>query len=160
MTRTAAPSTRTVCSASRQRFPNSAEQVKRIPLNDAKRDGKVVIFDASEAYIANLHKLVDIERIKNAGFTVMVDAMWGNGGGWFTRLLEGGKTRVIEIHNTRNPAFPEMKRPEPIRPNIDVGLKATVENHADVLLITDGDADRCGSGMKMGNSSTSCASMP
>jgi alpha-D-glucose phosphate-specific phosphoglucomutase len=131
-------------------IPPSVEEVKRMPLNDAKRDGKVVVFDASEAYIANLHKLVDIERIKNAGFTVMVDAMWGNGGGWFTRLLEGGKTHVIEIHNTRNPAFPEMKRPEPIRPNIDAGLKATVENHADVLLITDGDADRCGIGDENG----------
>jgi alpha-D-glucose phosphate-specific phosphoglucomutase len=131
-------------------IPDSVEDVKRIPMNDALRDGKVVIFDASEAYIANLHKLVDIERIKEAGFTVMVDAMWGNGAGWFTRLLDGGKTRVIEIHNTRNPAFPEMKRPEPIRPNIDVGLKATVENHADVLLITDGDADRCGIGDENG----------
>jgi alpha-D-glucose phosphate-specific phosphoglucomutase len=131
-------------------IPDSVADVKRIPLNDALRDGKVVIFDASQAYIANLHKLVDIERIKNAGYTVMVDAMWGNGGGWFTRLLEGGKTKVVEIHNTRNPAFPEMKRPEPIRPNIDVGLKATVENHADVLLITDGDADRCGVGDEQG----------
>ncbi|MFN8384826.1 MAG: hypothetical protein U0X92_00200 [Anaerolineales bacterium] len=98
----------------------------------------------SEAYIKNLHKLVDIQKIKDAGFVVMMDAMWGNGAGWFTRLLAGGKTKVIEIHNERNPSFPEMKRPEPIRPNIDVGLKATVANKADVLLITDGDADRCG----------------
>jgi phosphomannomutase len=80
----------------------------------------------------------------------MVDAMWGNGAGWFTRLLAGGKTKVIEIHNVRNPSFPEMKRPEPIRPNVDVGLKATVENNADVLLITDGDADRCGIGDENG----------
>ena len=43
-----------------------------------------------------------------------------------------------------------MKRPEPIRPNIDVGLNATVENKADVLLITDGDADRCGIGDENG----------
>jgi alpha-D-glucose phosphate-specific phosphoglucomutase len=131
-------------------IPDSMDQVKRIPIGDAKRDGKVVLFDASEAYITNLQKLVDIQRIKDAGFTVMVDAMWGNGAGWFTRLLEGGKTHVIEIHNTRNPSFPEMKRPEPIRPNIDVGLKETVENQADVLLITDGDADRCGIGDENG----------
>jgi phosphomannomutase len=43
-----------------------------------------------------------------------------------------------------------MKRPEPIRPNIDAGLRATVENKADVLLITDGDADRCGIGDENG----------
>jgi alpha-D-glucose phosphate-specific phosphoglucomutase len=131
-------------------IPDSVDDVKEIPLSEGKRDGRIVMFDASEAYIANLEKLVDFEKIKAAGFTVLVDAMWGNGAGWFTRLLEGGKTRVIEIHNTRNPAFPDMKRPEPIRPNIDVGLQATVENHADVLLITDGDADRCGIGDENG----------
>jgi len=131
-------------------IPDSVESVKRMDIGDAKRDKKVIYFDASEAYIVNIQKLVDLQKIKDAGFTVMVDAMWGNGAGWFTRLLEGGKTKVIEIHNTRNPSFPEMKRPEPIRPNIDVGLRATVENKADVLLITDGDADRCGIGDEKG----------
>ncbi|HQV93063.1 MAG TPA: phosphoglucomutase/phosphomannomutase family protein [Anaerolineales bacterium] len=131
-------------------IPDSPSEAKRVSIQDAKRDGKVVVFDASESYIKNLHKLVDLQKIKDAGFTVMVDAMWGNGAGWFTRLLAGGKTKVIEIHNERNPSFPEMKRPEPIRPNVDVGLKATVTNRADVLLITDGDADRCGIGDENG----------
>jgi phosphomannomutase len=76
--------------------------------------------------------------------------MWGNGAGYFPRLLAGGKTRVIEIHAERNPIFPEMIRPEPIPPNVDAGLKATVENKADILLITDGDADRCGIGDEKG----------
>ena len=131
-------------------IPDTVEETKRMSLNQAMSENKVVYFDASEAYIANIQKLVDIQKIKDAGFTVLVDAMWGNGAGWFTKLLSGGKTRIIEIHNTRNPSFPEMKRPEPIRPNIDVGLKATVENKADVLLITDGDADRCGIGDENG----------
>jgi len=131
-------------------IPESVEKAKRVSIQDAMRDGKVVKFDASEAYIKNIKKLVDLQKIKDAGFTVLVDAMWGNGAGWFTRLLEGGKTKVIEIHNERNPSFPEMKRPEPIRPNIDVGLKATLTNKADVLLITDGDADRCGIGDENG----------
>ncbi len=131
-------------------IPDTVEETKRMSLNQAMSENKVVYFDASEAYIANIQKLVDVQKIKDAGFTVLVDAMWGNGAGWFTKLLSGGKTRIIEIHNTRNPSFPEMKRPEPIRPNIDVGLKATVENKADVLLITDGDADRCGIGDENG----------
>ncbi len=131
-------------------IPASVEEVKRIELNDGMRDGKIVMFDASDAYTANIKKLVDLQKIKDAGLTVLVDAMWGNGAGWFTKLLEGGKTKVIEIHNTRNPSFPEMRRPEPIPPNINVGLKATVEHHADVLLITDGDADRCGFGDEKG----------
>jgi len=131
-------------------IPDSMDEVKRMDFEDAQRDGKVVTFDASEAYTENLQKLVDLQKIKDAGLTVMMDAMWGNGAGWFTRLLHGGQTKVIEIHNERNPAFPEMLRPEPIRPNVDVGLKETVENNADVLLITDGDADRCGIGDENG----------
>lgn len=131
-------------------IPDSPESAKRVSIQDAMGDGNVIKFDASEAYIKNLNKLVDLQKIKDAGFNVLVDAMWGNGAGWFTRLLEGGKTKVKEIHNERNPSFPEMKRPEPIRPNIDVGLKATVANKADVLLITDGDADRCGIGDENG----------
>lgn len=131
-------------------IPDSVQEVKRIELRDAMRDGKVVYFDAAEAYMAHIQKLVDVQKIKDAGFTVVVDAMWGNGAGWFTNLIGGGRTKIIEIHNERNPLFPEMKRPEPIRPNIDAGLRATVENKADVLLITDGDADRCGIGDENG----------
>jgi len=77
--------------------------------------------------------------------------MWGNGAGYFPRLLAGGTTRVVEIHNQRNPVFPEMIRPEPIPPNINVGLQATLDHHADVLLVTDGDADRVGVGDENGH---------
>jgi len=133
-------------------IPDSVEKVKRTDLAGMMAAGQVVKFDASVAYIDHLQRdhLIDLQPIKDAGLTVMMDAMWGNGAGWFPRLLAGGKTTVIEIHNVRNPSFPEMKRPEPIQPNIDAGLKATVDNKADVLLITDGDADRCGIGDEKG----------
>lgn len=133
-------------------IPDSMENVKRKKYAEASAAGEIVKFDAATPYIEHLTRdgLIDLQPIKDAGLTVMVDAMWGNGAGWFTRLLAGGKTKVIEIHDTRNPSFPEMKRPEPIQPNIDVGLKATVDNKADVLLITDGDADRCGIGDENG----------
>ncbi len=108
-------------------------------------------FDAAEAYIPHIKDLIDLEPIKQAGLTVLVDAMWGNGAGWFTQLLEGGSTKVIEVHNVRNPIFPEMVRPEPIPPNVDAGLQATLDHNADVLLITDGDADRVGLGDENGH---------
>ncbi len=108
------------------------------------------MFDPVTPYEAHINKLIDLQPIKDAGLTVMVDSMWGNGAGYFPRLLAGGKTKVLEIHNQRNPIFPEMIRPEPIPPNINVGLQATLDNHADVLLITDGDADRVGVGDENG----------
>ena len=108
--------------------------VKRMKLDDARSDGLVTLFDPAPDYIALIHKLVDIEPIKAAGFNVLVDCMWGNGAGWFPRLLAGGKTQVHEVHNERNPVFPKMLRPEPIPPNIDDGLSYVSKLGADVAL--------------------------
>jgi phosphomannomutase len=131
-------------------IPISMEMVKRKPYPEAQAAGLIVKFDPVKPYEAHINKLIDLQPIKDAGLTVMVDCMWGNGAGYFPRLLAGGKTKVLEIHNQRNPIFPEMIRPEPIPPNINVGLQATLDAHADVLLITDGDADRLGVGDENG----------
>lgn len=132
-------------------IPASEDEVRRVKLQDGLSDGKAVRFDPAPAYIQQIQRLVDLQPIKDAGLKVLVDPMWGNGSGWFPRLLQGGATQVAEIHNQRNPIFPEMTRPEPIPPNVDVGLRATTEHGADVLLITDGDADRVGLGDENGN---------
>lgn len=131
-------------------IPESIENVKRMPIDQAVSLGLIIEFDAATPYIEHINSLIDLQPIKDAGLTILVDVMWGNGTGYFPRLLAGGKTCVLEIHNERNPCFPEMKRPEPIPPNINVGLKATVDRQADILLITDGDADRCGIGDEKG----------
>jgi alpha-D-glucose phosphate-specific phosphoglucomutase len=132
------------------RIPDHEDDVKRLELEEAVDQGKVVRFDPAPDYIQQIKRLIDLEPIKKAGLKVLVDPMWGNGAGWFPRLLADGDTQVMEIHNRRNPIFPEMKRPEPIQPNIDVGLKTTIEKNADVLLIMDGDADRIGVGDENG----------
>ena len=132
-------------------IPDEMFDVHRIPADEAKAKGMITVFDPAPDYIEHLKDLIDLEPIKQAGLKVLVDCMWGNGAGWFTRLLAGGKTQVIEIHDQRNPSFPEMSRPEPIPPNINVGLQTTVEVGADVCLITDGDADRVGVGDEKGN---------
>ncbi|MEJ2208212.1 MAG: phosphoglucomutase/phosphomannomutase family protein [Anaerolineae bacterium] len=127
------------------------DQVKRVAFQEAVDGGKIAHFDPVPAYEAQLAKLLDVAPIKDAGLTVLVDPMWGNGAGWFPRLLGGGKTKVVEIHSERNPLFPEMARPEPIPPNIDAGLAQIARVGADVAIINDGDADRVGMGDEKGN---------
>jgi phosphomannomutase len=125
--------------------------VKRLALDEALTRGAVAYFDPAPRYLEHLHRLLDVQPIKDAGLTVLVDVMWGNGAGWMPRILGGGKTRIVEIHADRNPLFPEMSRPEPIPPNIDVGLAKVREIGADVAIFNDGDADRVGMGDEHGN---------
>lgn len=132
------------------RIPDSLDQVASMKLEEAEAQGLVVRFDPAPEYIQQINRLVDLESIKQAGLKILVDPMWGNGIGWFPRLLAGGKTTITEIHNVRNPIYPEMERPEPIQPNVDVGLEKTTETGSDVLIILDGDADRVGIGDEKG----------
>ncbi|UCC55030.1 MAG: phosphoglucomutase/phosphomannomutase family protein, partial [Anaerolineaceae bacterium] len=122
----------------------------RIKLDDALSDGLITMFDPAPAYEEQLKQLVDITPIKQAGLNVLVDCMWGNGAGWFKRLLDNGSTTVHEVHNTRNPIFPYMIRPEPIPPNVDHGLSFVQKIGADLAIINDGDADRVGLGDENG----------
>jgi phosphomannomutase len=131
-------------------IPPEESQAPRMPIAQAISRGMIERFDPAPAYAEQLGRMVDLEPLRRSGLHVVADVMWGNGAGWFPRLLGGGQIRIEEIHADRNPSFPEMSRPEPIPPNINVGLKTTLERHADVLLITDGDADRVGAGDERG----------
>ncbi len=131
-------------------IPDLVDDVKRSSFSEALSLKKIVYFDASIEYKKHIANLVDLEAIKNAGLKILIDPMWGNNSNWFTELLSGGSTEIIEIHNQRNPIFPDMARPEPIPPNIDVGLIKTLEVGADVLVISDGDGDRLGIGDENG----------
>lgn len=131
-------------------IPDSETDVKRIPFAEGIETKRIVLFDPKPTYIEHLRDLIDLQPIKDAGLNILIDPMWGNGAGWFPKLLGGGKSKIDEIHNVRNPIFPDMTRPEPIPPNVNVGLDETIKCHADVLIVTDGDADRIGAGDENG----------
>ena len=65
------------------------------------------------------------------------------------RLLAGGRIRVTEIHNERNPYFGGVN-PEPIRPNVDEALALIAGGGYDLGLLLDGDADRAGAADERG----------
>jgi alpha-D-glucose phosphate-specific phosphoglucomutase len=124
--------------------------IKSLALADGLKQGKIEYFDPKPAYLIQLAKLIDVRPIQQAGLKILVDSMWGNGAGWLKQILGGGSTEIIEVHAERNPIFPEMKRPEPIPPNVDAGLAAARRRKTDCVCITDGDADRCGFGDEHG----------
>jgi phosphomannomutase len=57
-------------------IPDLVENVKRGDYTKEVEAGRIIKFDAAPEYIEHIKKLVNIDGIKNAGFTVMVDSMW------------------------------------------------------------------------------------
>jgi alpha-D-glucose phosphate-specific phosphoglucomutase len=119
-------------------------EVPRVDIAEARRRGLVEVFDPRPPYLAQLARLVDLDRLKAAGLRVFVDAMYGTGAGYFPELLAGGATTVTELHGYRNPIFPGMHAPEPIARNLREMEAAMKAQPFDAGIANDGDADRVG----------------
>jgi phosphomannomutase len=124
--------------------------IERRPFADAEAAGMVERYDPYEGYEQYVRRTVDLDALKGAEIDVLVEPMWGAGAGWLSRLLGGGRIRVNEIHQERNPFFGGVN-PEPIRPNIDEALTKIVRDGHELGLLLDGDADRAGAADEQGN---------
>jgi phosphomannomutase len=128
---------------------NGGKTVERRPFADAEAAGLVERFDPYPGYERFLRRTLDLDALKAADIHVLVEPMWGAGAGWISRLLAGGKIKVTEIHQERNPYFGGVN-PEPIRPNIDEALGMLAKGGFDLGLMLDGDADRAGAADEKG----------
>jgi alpha-D-glucose phosphate-specific phosphoglucomutase len=118
-------------------------KIGRLPLEAALSGNKVEYLDIMPAYLEQVGRLVDLNRLRQAGLSVIADPMYGAGIGYFKTVLAGGKIKIAEINGARNPLFPGI-HPEPIAVNLKK-LSATIKRRrASVGLATDGDADRIG----------------
>jgi alpha-D-glucose phosphate-specific phosphoglucomutase len=124
--------------------------IKKMPLAEALKQGRVEYYDFDPLYLDQVSRFIDLDRLKNSGIKIVVDSMYGAGAGYFKGLLEGGTTRVIEINNERNPAFPGIN-PEPIAVNLKKLADIIKKEGAAVGLATDGDSDRIGIFDEKGN---------
>jgi phosphomannomutase len=128
---------------------NGGIAIERRPLADAEAAGLVERFDPFEGYERFVRRTIDVDELKAADISVLVEPLYGAGSGWLPRLLGGGRIRVTEIHNERNPYFGGIN-PEPIRPNVDAALAQIAGGGYDLGLLLDGDADRAGAADERG----------
>jgi phosphomannomutase len=128
---------------------NGGVPIERRPLADAEAAGLVERFDPFEGYERFVRRTIDLDELRAADISVLVDPLFGAGAGWLSRLLADGRIRVHEIHQERNPYFGGLN-PEPIRPNVDEALRLIAEGDYDLGLLLDGDADRAGAADEQG----------
>ena len=129
---------------------NGGTAIPRRPFADAEAAGLVDWYDPYPGYEQYVRRTVDLDALKAADVSILVDPMYGAGADWLPRLLAGGKIRIREIHTERNPYFGGIN-PEPIRPNVDEALGILAGGGYDMGLLLDGDADRAGAADEQGN---------
>jgi phosphomannomutase len=117
--------------------------VKSMAFDEARHAGLVELVDPMPSYTAQLGRMVDLARLRNAGLRVMHEAMYGAGAGVLARVLGGGGTTVTELHGERNPGFGGM-HPEPIDRYMPEAMALMGEGNHDLGVANDGDADRVG----------------
>jgi phosphomannomutase len=103
--------------------------------------GTVSSRDLLPGYAEYLRKLVDLSGIRP--LTVVVDAGNGMAGHTVPTVFEGLPITTIPLYFDLDGTFPNHEA-NPIEPkNLRDLQKAVKENHADIGLAFDGDADRC-----------------
>jgi phosphomannomutase len=114
---------------------------KRAVKEGGSASGQIKKEDLTRDYVKFIRSYIDIKKIKDKKFKVLVDAMYGSGDSFIAQILKGTKVRLEFMRNNINPSF-GGRRPEPIEENL-AELKMRVKKEKfDLGIALDGDADR------------------
>lgn len=110
------------------------------PFDFYEKAGMFSYVDLEDMYVAEIEKSFDLEAIKNSGFNLAFDAMYGSGQNVIKRILP----EATMLHCEHNPSF-NGQAPEPIAKNL-IELATLIKNDENIKLglAIDGDADRIG----------------
>jgi phosphomannomutase len=107
----------------------------------ANSSAKIKKEDLASDYINFIRSYIDLKKIKNKKFKVLVDAMYGSGDSLFAQVLKDTDIKLEFLRNTINPSF-DGKRPEPVEENLEELKQRVKKDKFDLGIALDGDADR------------------
>lgn len=117
------------------------QQVVKLDLGVALAAGIVTKHDFTNQYVDAIEALVDMAAMRNAGLKLIVDPMYGVGQLTLGTVLTEARCRVTFIHERHNPLF-GGRSPAPNEDALRVLSSEMQEQHYDLGLAMDGDADR------------------
>jgi phosphomannomutase len=106
--------------------------------------------DFLPSYLKAIENFADLDLIARSGMKFCIDSMYGAGATILSDIFNRIGVANVPIRSNADPLFPGIN-PEPIEPNIRALGEATVANHCQAGLCTDGDADRIGATDENGN---------
>jgi len=115
--------------------------VQTMKLDDAIAAKKVAVFDFKAAYLKFMKNYLDLKKIKNAKFKVIMDAMHGSGDHLMAEVINGSKINLTIMRGDINPYF-AGKKPEPVIEYLSEIVSRVKKEKFDLGLVLDGDADR------------------
>src|SRR5207253_9728319 len=95
---------------------NHPEKVRRMPFDDAKKKGRVELFDPAPDFLAHVAELFDLDAFRSAGYTVVCETLFGSASGYFPKLIGGGTAKAAELHAQRE-TYLRGVTPAPMPPN-------------------------------------------
>jgi phosphomannomutase len=131
---------------------------KLVDVNEVKRANlPPATSERLQATVASYRKQIaaylNLDLLRQADATVIVDPMHGAAGTWVESFLSGGRLKVSTIRSNRDPLFGGIN-PEPIDSNLGALKARVIAEGALVGLATDGDADRVGAVDERGETMT------
>ncbi|MDE7260809.1 MAG: phosphoglucomutase/phosphomannomutase family protein [Oscillospiraceae bacterium] len=119
------------------------QDIPTVPYEEGIRTGTVRIVDPMNQYIDAIIRAVNMDAIRSRGLKVVLDPMYGVSKTALQTILITARCDVDVIHERRDALF-GGRLPAPNSKTL-IGLQSFVEeNHCDIGIATDGDADRLG----------------
>jgi len=104
---------------------------------------KAQSLDPRGMYLARLREIIDLQVIRKVGLRVVFDPFWGAARGYPDSLLRDAGVEVAPVHDYRDVLF-GGHAPEPDDQLLNDAKAKMRETRAQLVMATDGDADRFG----------------
>lgn len=115
--------------------------VKLISFDEGIKQKTIILHDFKEEYLKFIKSYIDLKKIKNAKFKVLMDPMHGSGNSLIAEVLKGTKIKLSLMREDINPYFDGAK-PEPVVEYLSGIVNRVKKEKFDLGLVLDGDADR------------------
>lgn len=126
-----------------ERIIDSIKEVKSMPFEDGKESGLIEIINPMNDYIDAIEKKIDMQKIRQANLRIAIDPMFGVSRTALLNILIAARCDVAIINDRHDTLF-GGRLPSPEAATLHKLIDVVKDNHYDLGIATDGDADRIG----------------